>query len=464
MKYFCTYTLLVFSLISPLTVRAEEVARPVENLQTLVAMAISSNPELKSSESRWQMFTGKARQAGALDDPMFMVKMQNMPVRNPLLFNKDAQSAMVVGVSQQLPFWGKRDLRKKIALYEADSYKWAFEERKRELSRMVRESCYKLWAVDRELEIVDQNLHLLGDFVTLTGLKYSVGQGLQQDIYKAGLEKSKMVEMQIALQQQRKSLEANINYLLYRPGNTPVGPIADFTMPRITLSAAQLNEIALDRRPQVKSLGSLVEKGAASRRLAGKENYPDLNLSFEYMFRQPVSTEMATDPGNNMFSVGVAFNLPVWREKRQAMVAESLAETAMSTDELNALKNNISYTINQTLSELERIEKTVALYREGIIPQARQSVESALTAYRVGKVDFLTVLDARMTLFNYQRQRYEAEADYMIKIAELETAIGSELPETTGNQQTSDAAQSVSQDQKHQLHPARMTGRNHHIE
>ncbi len=437
MKNFCKNTLLIISLLLPLTARAEELKQPVENLTSLISTAISNNPELKSSESRWQMFAGKAGQAGALDDPMFMVKMQNMPVRNPLVFNKDPQSAMVVGVSQQLPFWGKRDLRKKIALYEADSYKWAFEERKRELSRMVRESYFKLWAVDRELEIVDRNLHLLGDFVTLTGLKYSVGQGVQQDIYKAGLEKSKMVEMQIALQQQRKSLEASINYLLYRPGNTPVGPIADFTMPRIALGAAQLNDIALDRRAQVKSLGSLVEKGAASRRLAGKENYPDLNLSFEYMFRQPVTSGMATDPGNNMFSVGVAFNLPVWREKRQAMVAESLAETAMSTDELNALKNNISYTINQTLSELERLNKTVALYREGIIPQARQSLESALTGYRVGKVDFLTVLDGRMTLFNYQRQLYEAEAEYMIKIAELETAIGSDLPETSDNQPAS---------------------------
>jgi len=429
MKKVCTIALSILSLLSPMTAKAEKLNPPAEELPAIVATALANNPELKSSGSRWQMFTSKARQAGALDDPMFMFKLQNMPVRNPLAFNKDTQSGMVVGVSQQLPFWGKRDLRKKIALHEADSYKWAFEERKRELSRMVKETYYKLWAVDRELEVIDKNLLLLGDFVTLTGLRYSLGQGVQQDIYKAGLEKSKMLEMQITLQQQRKSLEANLNYLLYRPANTPVGPVAGFAMPQVLLTAEQLNDIALDQRPQIKSLNSLVEKGAAGRRLAGKENYPDLNLSFEYMIREPVATEMATDPGYNMFSVGVAFNLPVWREKRQAMVAESMAETAMSTDELNALKNNISYTINQTLSELERLRRTVALYREGIIPQAKQSFESAVIGYRVGKIDFLTLLDGRMTLFNYQRQLYEAQAEYMIKIAELETAIGSDLPE-----------------------------------
>ncbi|NTW52567.1 MAG: TolC family protein [Chlorobiaceae bacterium] len=450
MKNVRTTAILLISLMSPLTARPEEINLPPENLPALVATALSSNPELKSSESRWKMFTGKARQAGALDDPMLMVKMQNMPVRDPLVFNKDPQSAVVVGVSQQLPFWGKRDLRKKIALYEADSYKWAFEERKRELSRMVKESFYKLWVIDREVEIVDRNLKLLGDFVTLTGLKYSVGQGIQQDIYKAGLEKSKMVEMQISLQQQRKSLEATINYLLYRPANTPVGPTGQFTMPRILLTAAQLNDIALENRPQLKSLGSLVEKGSASRQLAGKENYPDLNLSVEYMFKQPVTTAMTTDPGDNMFSVGVAFNLPLWQEKRQAMVAESLAETAMSTDELNALKNNISYTITQTLYELERLRKTITLYREGILPQARQSLESALIGYRAGKVDFLTVIDGRMTLFNYQHQQCKAEAEYMIKIAELETTIGLDLPVPSDNPPASPAAASARSGQQEQ--------------
>ncbi|NTU58809.1 MAG: TolC family protein [Chlorobiaceae bacterium] len=436
MKKHCALALLILSALSPLTARTGELAPPVENLPSLIATAVAKNPELKSSESRWQMFTSKPRQASSPDDPMLMVKLQNMPVREPLVFNKDTQSGVVIGMSQQLPFWGKRDLRKKIALYEADSYKWAFEERRRDLARMVKESYYKLWTVDRELEVVDRNLALLGDFVKLTGLKYSVGQGTQADIYKAGLEKSKMVEMQITLQQQRKSLEATLNYLLYRPSSTPIGAIASFTLPEVALSPAKLNEIALEHRPQLKSLASLVDKGAASRRLAGKENYPDLNLSVEYMVRQPVSTEMATDPGDNMFSVGVSFNLPVWREKRQAMVSESMAETAMATDELDALKNSISLSINQALSELERIRKTVTLYREGIIPQARQSLESALVGYRVNKVDFMTVLDGRMSLFNYQRQLYQSEAEYMIRIAELETAIGAELPSPSDSGRT----------------------------
>ena len=427
MKRVYAFALTLLFCLSSAQARAQESKLPAEELSSLVAVAVANNPEVKSSESRWKMFAQKARLASAFEDPMFMLKLQNLMVRDPLVLNKDPQSALVVGISQQLPFWGKRALRKEVARNEAESYRWSAEERRLELARMVKESYYQLWSVDKGLEIIERNLKIMTDFVTITGLKYSVGQGVQQDIFKAGLEKSKMLDMQISLQQQRKSLEANINYLLYRPAKTPVGPIADFPLPKLTLSAEQLYDIAMENRPQIKSLSSMVSKGEAAHRLARKESLPDFNVAFEYMIREPISSDMATDPGYNMYSLGVTFNLPFQQQKRQAMIAESISETSMATDELNALKNNVSYTINETLSQLERRGKMVELYKGGIIPQAEQSLESALIGYRVNKVDFLTVLDGRVNLYNYERELYEAEAEYMMKLAQLEAATGTDI-------------------------------------
>jgi len=426
MKKVPVFALLIVLLLSPALATSEEKTLQPENLGTLIATAVTNNPELKASESRWQMFSSKVKQASALEDPVVMFKMQNVPARQPFVFNRDTQSAKVIGISQQLPFWGKRALRKEVALHEAESYKWAFEERKLELTRMVKENYYQLWAVDKVLDIIDKNLKILTDVVAVTELKYSIGQGIQQDVFKAGLEKSKMVEMQITLQQQRKSLEANLNYLLYRPGNTPIGAGADFTLPRLALSLEQLNAIALEKRPQLKSLVSLVKKGEASYHLAQKEFYPDFNISMEYMFRDPVSTAMAIDPGNNMISLGITFNLPFNQAKRQELLAESAFERVMANEELNALKNSISYSITETIAQLERRRKLVELYKGGIIPQAERSLESALISYRVNKVDFLTLLDSRMNFFTYERELYESQAEYMIKLAQLEAAIGTD--------------------------------------
>jgi outer membrane protein TolC len=395
-----------------------------ESLSHLVSSALANNPELKSSQARWQMFMSKAKQVGALEDPMLMFKLQNVLARQPLTFGgADPQTAKVIGISQQLPFWGKRAIKEEVARYEAESYKWAIEERKLELTRMVKETWYQIYAVDKSLEVVEKNIRIISDFVTIAESRYSVGQGVQQDIFKAALEKSKMLDMQITLQQQRKSLAANLNYLLYRPATVPIEKIADFELPKILHSAEQFNEIAYEKRPQIKSLITLSNKGMAAHRLAEKEFYPDFNLSFEYMFREAA----LSDPGYNMFTLGITFNLPIQRERRKAMLAESSSESGMALEELNALKNSISYAINDTLAQMERRMKLIELYQAGIIPQAEQSLESAVISYRVGKVDFLTLLDGRVNLFNFERELYMSRAEYMMQLARLEAAVGTEL-------------------------------------
>lgn len=421
-RRFTAVSWLLFFLFSFKPGLAEE-TRPAENLLLLIDSAIASNPELKASDARWQMFRNRIAQARSFEDPMLMLKIQNGIVNDPLNFRKDVMTQKVIGISQQLPFWGKRGLRGEVAEKDAESYRWAVEERKLELSRMVAEAYYQIYFTDKSLEIVDRNIRILDDFITLAETKYSVGQGAQQDVFKAQVERSKMFDMRISLEQQRKSLQANLNALLYRSADTPVGKIPDFEIKPLTQSPDELRGIALENRPMIKSLTALIDKGKAGHNLAQKEFYPDFNVSLEYMQRGPAMGEEGLD----MYSLGVTFNLPVQRARRHAMVAESYSEITMATEELNNLKNSINFGISDTLAQLERRSKLAELYRTGIIPQSEQSLESATIGYRVNKVDFLTLLDNRTTLFNYEREYYDSLADYQMKLAQLEALVGKEL-------------------------------------
>ena len=398
--------------------------RPLEDLATMVATALSNNPELKASNARWEMFRSRIDQARALEDPMLMLKLQNWMVDEPFNSRVDPMTQRVIGISQQLPFWGKRDLRGEIASREAESYKWGVAERKLELVRMVKETWYRIYYVDRSLEIVDKNIKILDDFITLAETKYSVGQGVQQDVYKAQVERSRMLDMRITLEQQRKTLQANLNALLYRPADTPVAGIPDIEISPVSLSGKELKERASDNRPLIKGLEALIGKGDAGLKLARKENYPDFNLSFEYMQRDPIGEEQ----GNDMYSAGITFNLPVQRARRRAMVAEAESEKTMAAEELKALRNTIDSGVEDLLAQLDRRKKLVELYKTGIIPQAAQSLESAVIGYRVGKVDFMTLLDNRVTLFNYEREYQDSLAEYQMNRAQLEALVGGELP------------------------------------
>lgn len=397
---------------------------PGENLTQLVATALAENPELKASEARWQIFSTRIEQARSFEDPMLMLKIQNGIVRAPLDFGREPMTSRVIGISQQLPFWGKRALKGEIAEKEAESYKWNLEERKLELVRMVKETYYQVYYIDRSLAIVNRSIRLLDDFITLADTRYAVGKGPQQDVFKARVERSRLLEASITLAQQRVSVAAALNELLARPAVTPVGTIDDVALQPVLLNAEQLFAVAEENRPLLKSSRALIKKANAGLDLAKKEYFPDVAISLEYMQRDPVKGSAGLD----MYTLGLTFNLPLQRTRRQAAVAESNAEIRMASEELRGQENSIRTGIADLLARMERRRQLVELYRSGIIPQARQSLESAVIGYRVGTVDFLALLNSMVTLFSYEREYHDSLADYQVNRVRLEALVGKTLP------------------------------------
>ncbi|MDA8137580.1 MAG: TolC family protein [Desulfobacteraceae bacterium] len=394
------------------------------SVDALVQEGLANNPELHAAQARWDMLRQKAAQAGTFEDPMLMLKIQNGLVNDPLAFDKDPMTGKVIGISQQIPFAGKRALAKQAAGQDAEAGRWQYEERRLELARMIKENYYRLYYVDQSLPIVERNIHVLENLIRSSETLYSVGKAMQQDVLRAQVELSKMEDMRIGLRQQRASLTAVMNSLLNRPVETAMPEVRDVVIVPLTLSAEKLATMAEQERPQLKNLMAQVEKGKANQALASKEYYPDFNVAFEYMQREPVMTE----PGDDMYSLGVSFNLPLQRARRQAMTAEAIAETRMATEELNALRNSIRQNIADGLARLERNRRMAELYHSAIIPQANSALAAALAAYQVGKAEFMGVLDSQMALFNYERQHFEAVAEHQMQLAQLEGVVGVSLP------------------------------------
>jgi outer membrane protein TolC len=394
------------------------------DLEQLVEFALANNPEIKASEERWQMTVNRAAQAGSLDDPMLMLKIQNGLIREPFNFDRDPDTAKVIGLSQMIPAHGKRALQRQGALREAEADRWRIEERRIELRRMVKETWYRISAVDRFLEILEKNITALDDLLRFSETMYGVGQGLQQDVLKAQLERSKMEEMRISLQQRRRTLLASLNTLLYRPADTALPAIPPTDIVPLQLEQIALETLAEAHRPALKALSAQIEKAQLNRQLAEKEFFPDYTLSFEYMQRE---SGMESE-GYDMYSASVSFNLPVQRQRRYAMVAEAGAENRMLLAERDMLRNQIRLAVADSLAALDGKGKLTRLYKEGILFQADSVLEATISSYRAGKTDFMKVLDSQMALFNLEREYHEAVADYQMQLAVLEGVVGAPLP------------------------------------
>jgi len=91
------------------------------------------------------------------------------------------------------------------------------------------------------------------------------------------------------------------------------------------------------------------------------------------------------------------------------------------------VKTNVLADVKSILAELERNQKRVELYKGGILIQAQQSLDSAHAGYRVGKVDFLTLINNWMMLQNYELQYFFALSNFYKNLATYELVVGGDV-------------------------------------
>lgn len=400
-------------------------------LQPLIQEALAANPEIRAEGQRWDAARERPPQEGSLDDPMLGFEIENLPTHS-FSFTREDMTMKKFSVSQALPFFGKLGLRSEVAQREANAIGLAYRDKRNEIVRRVKEVFYGLYAIDHSLEIVEKNRELLREFVKIAETKYSVGKGIQQDVLKAQVELSKLLDEQIRLEQSREAAGARLNAILNRPSQTPLGRTGEVSKAELPMDLTELQTRALENRPLLKGLQEEIERSKAANALARKRYFPDLTMSLGYAFREDSTIAKHSD----FFSAGFSINIPLYfRTKQDRQVAETSALINSAKEQYQATRNEVFSMVKELVADIEKGHKLIDLIETGLIPQARLSLDSAVAGYQVGRVDFLTLLDSRLTLFNFEKEYYRTLGEHQISLARLEWVVGARLHEGEPNEE-----------------------------
>ena len=384
-------------------------------LQQLIEQAMENNPEIKSMQRRFDRVRARIPQAKALDEPMLSVGyMGNLTPFS--LQTDDPSSGRTISISQDLPFPGKRSLRGKVASSEADAEWWAFEQTRRNVVTEVKDAYFDLYYLTKALGVVTKTKVLLEQFTKIAEVRYSVGKGIQQDVLKAQVEFSKLIEQQTMLEQRKQVAEARLNSLLYREPESPVGTPDELEPRDFPYSLAQLNETAVANYPELKAQRRKIEGAQYAIQLAKKEFYPDFSVGFTYVNR-PAMPEM--------YGLSVGIKLPVfYAQKQRPALTEATASFEAEKRSLENTTTLLMFKIRDKYLAQTTAKRLMSLYSTTIVPQSSLSLESAIAGYEVGKVDFLTLLDNLVTLLNYELSYYEQLSNEEKAVAALEPLVG----------------------------------------
>jgi outer membrane protein, heavy metal efflux system len=398
--------------------------KPRLNVDQLIEEALQNNPEISAAKMKWEVFKEKIPQAYALEDPMFGFGIVSLPTN--FSFKDEDMTMKEFSISQKFPFPGKRPLMREMASKEAEAVSTEIEEKNNRIIKEVKAAYYDLSHVYRTTEVAQRNKKILEDFAKIVETRYSVGEGIQQDMFKAHVEVSKMVDELIMLSQRKKALEAKLNTLLNRPPETPLGEPEEVVFRKFFFTTEELQKMALEVNPTLKGMRKMIEAKEKAHALAKREYYPDFNFKFAYGQRDNGPDMKRRDMLTGMMEM----NIPIFfKSKQDRKVAETKAEILATGAQYRAMKNEILFMITDIASMVQRSERQLELYKTGIIPQASLQINSAMSAYRVNKADFMTLLDSQMTLYKYELEYHQALTEYEKNVANLGATVGKQFLE-----------------------------------
>jgi outer membrane protein TolC len=415
---------LLFFAVASTGVHAAPEERRDAQLQELLEEAARNNPEIRVARSEHEAAQHRVSPAGALDDPMLEAGVINAPLASQA-FRREDMTMKMLGLSQRFPYPGKRGLRQDVAAKDAESVSHAYQETVNRVLRDVKAAYFELAFVLQSTRLAEKNKQVIEQFVQISESRYAVGQGTQADVLKAQTQLTGMVDELIELVHERHAIEAELARALGRESVAEVAAPGMLPALAMELQFESLRETALTERPQLLGLKSLIDRSEKALDLARRDYYPDFDVKLAYGRRENMLDGTRRD---DMLSLTVAINLPVWRaSKRDPGVAEAIAMRNQAMDMYQAQLNEVSSQLRQQIASAEHNLKSARLYESGILPQARLVVESSLAAYRVNRVDFLTLIDSQMTVLDYEISYALALSNYNMALAEIEFLTGKTL-------------------------------------
>jgi len=405
---------------------AQEAAAAPLTLEAAVALAIGDNPGLAGMQARAEAMAAIPSQAGTLPDPMLSLGAMNLPT-DTFDLDQEPMTQLQIGIEQALPFPGKLGLKERAALRDADAAASNVDESRLSLVNKVKQAWWQIYYLDRALDIVSRNQDLLRQFVQIAQTKYQVGEGLQQEVLLAQVELSRMLDRRIDLQGMRRQQAARLNALLNRRAGTPV-VLPEQVDERLAavLPEEELYQRAGRVRPLLEQKRQEVEAARTRHDLARRDRYPDFVLGAAYGFRQ------GDNPGGSaradFASLRLGMSLPLYAGRKQdRAVDQRSSELQQRQYALQDEFTGVQAEISAAHADYRRASEQVLLFRTGIIPQARQSVASMLSGYQVNKVDFLNLVRAQITLYDYETQYWKSFSEANQALARLNAAVGEEV-------------------------------------
>lgn len=392
-----------------------------------VKLALQRNPSIRSAQERLKMLAERVPQVTSLNDPMFMIT----PIGD-MAETAAGQTDWTASVSQKLPFPGKLDATGRIANQNIAMARQDLEQTRLSVIADTRRAWWNLYYATRAIEVTQASRKLVEQFRHVAQAKLRAGTATQQDVLRASVELSNTDNDLLTLKQNRSTAAAMLNSLMDRPVDAQLPDPPTVKLRNTALKLDRLLQESADANPQVQKVQERIKAYHQRLRLARLNRWPDLTVGLNYTAVENSGLSPVAN-GDDQWTVGFGFNLPIWNSRLDAAEREARRGILQGSADLQQARNMIAFQVKDALVKVETQHRQAVLFRDVIIPQARQTVDASQTGYQANKVSFLTLIDNWRKLLNFELMNHRSLSQFEQELAELQRVVGKDI-EREGDQ------------------------------
>ncbi|MEP0828103.1 MAG: TolC family protein [bacterium] len=390
----------------------------------VVTEVLAHNDRVAAARLMEKSAREKAASAGAWNDPMLMLGVQNLPTS--LDFKEDMMTMKMLGLSQDIPYSGYKGLESKAAKAEAEAEGKTREELEREMVVAARMAYYNFYYQNEILKELLSQKEIAEQVVEAASAKLRSNQGTQEDMLAAQSDLWRIETEILSAKQLLDEARFDLNSLRGADINTEIGAIESPEFGTVPDSAETWLVQAEANYPPLRRLAYLSESYQFSAKAANRMRWPMLNLSGNYGFR--ADSEM--EKRDNMIGVQATLSLPIFSRRQQGKMSESMKAMSESVDsEARQLRKDIEARLRSLLHRAQRLQESLRIYREMIIPTSEQALKSAFAGYAANRSSFQTLLNYASAIYRDKIVVHQVANELASTMAEAEkyfVAVGGE--------------------------------------
>ena len=389
------------------------------SLGEVTSVVLANNPAIQQSLRKWGAAKARVTQEAAWDD---LKVSGNSRAARFVDVAPNAFTDQMVSVEQVIPLTGKNLVRARIAAADAVA---AFEQARREqldVLAKARAAYFRLVNAHAQLELNRKNLVSLRQIAEVSRSRYEVGRSNAAEPLAAEVEASKLLESEQDILRNISAEQSQLNVLMNRDAFASLGPPEETQIKSLHISIEQSRELAVANRPEIKMAQAKIAIEKSRLDLAHRDWIPDPAIKVEAQ-RYNDSRQAASE-----LDAGVSFTVPwVNPGKYSAAVREAKENSAAAQQGFDQVNAESLGFLRDALQKVHTAKHHVELFRDKLVPQARQAFEANQFAYETGKATFLEWITAQRNLRDLEAMGQQHVADYYAALAELEAVVGSDL-------------------------------------